>query len=158
MDRSRGGARLGRSLPHRRGVHRPAEQHRDRAHALRDREAGLALERTFGKPLSDEMEAYATNVSREIELIDELISGCFDAMPHFPAFVIWSMVYFAVVTSYGMGPRDGRAAAGTPFLGADSETRGLGPRGPRETDSPSPSARWRSRRIISTLRSGRMVE
>ena len=92
----------------------------------------LALERSFGKPaLADEMAMYAANVSREIELIDELISGCFDAMPHFPAFVTWSMVYFAVVTSYEHGCSMGEIPPGTPFLGADSETRWSMVRGAR---------------------------
>lgn len=93
----------------------------------------LALKRSFGKPaLVEEMAMYATSVSREIELIDELISGCFDAMPYFPAFVTWSMVYFAIVTSYEHGRAMGEIAAGTPFLGADSEARWTMVRGARD--------------------------
>jgi len=45
--------------------------------------------------LADQLETYAQSLSRELNLIDRLVQGCYSSMPHFDLFVPCSMLYFA---------------------------------------------------------------
>lgn len=59
------------------------------------------LIRSLGRDgLQGELLAYERSVFAELELIDLLVSACFDAMGDFRRFVATSMLYFAAATSY----------------------------------------------------------
>lgn len=70
-----------------------------------------------------ELASYAETVSRETEFIDLLISGCYATFCDFELFVAYSMLYFAIVTSYEHGRAMGLQPVETAFLGADQSER-----------------------------------
>lgn len=71
----------------------------------------------------DELGKYARAVSQETQFIDELISGCYEAMPDFAFFATYSMLYFAMVTSFEHGRSTGTLPPETPYFGADQPER-----------------------------------
>jgi FADH2 O2-dependent halogenase len=60
--------------------------------------------------LSQALLGYEHLVQQELDLIDELVAGCFDAFNSFELFAAYSMLYFAAATTYellrGKGPAD----------------------------------------------------
>ncbi|TWU33330.1 NAD(P)/FAD-dependent oxidoreductase [Novipirellula artificiosorum] len=48
----------------------------------------------------DALQQYSESVIQEIELIDKLVWGCYVGLEDFRLFNAWSMIYFAVVTTY----------------------------------------------------------
>ncbi len=69
--------------------------------------------------LNANLQRYAATVQQEIELIDQLVHGCYSAMPVFDLFVSFSMLYFAAATTYERRRNSGEDASGLSFLGAD---------------------------------------
>ncbi|MBX5438230.1 MAG: tryptophan 7-halogenase [Thermoflavifilum sp.] len=50
--------------------------------------------------LQHSLQHYARELRAELELIDRLVAGCYQTMPHFGLFQAWSMVYFACTIAY----------------------------------------------------------
>lgn len=48
----------------------------------------------------DSLRAYSEQVLRELRHIDLLVSGCYRSLQNFPAFVAWTMLYFAAATTF----------------------------------------------------------
>jgi len=85
---------------------------------------GRLFERHWGREtFSDELADYARAVSRETEFIDELISGYYESMPDFEFFTTYSMLYFAMVTSFEQGRVTGTQPIETAYMGADQPER-----------------------------------
>ncbi|MCO6454278.1 MAG: tryptophan 7-halogenase [Pirellulaceae bacterium] len=71
--------------------------------------------------LSGELAEYARCVRRELELIDELVAGCYAARGRFDLFVPFSMLYFAAATTYERRRMRGEMPAGAALLCADDD-------------------------------------
>ncbi|MEZ6043715.1 MAG: tryptophan 7-halogenase [Planctomycetaceae bacterium] len=54
------------------------------------------------------MHEYSSNVIQEIQLVDELVEGCYAALPSFELWCDWSMIYFAAVTTMENSDQDPR--------------------------------------------------
>lgn len=65
------------------------------------------------------LKAYEKAVFSEIRLIDQLIAGCYQTMPCFDVFNIWSMLYFAATIQHEQQLINKQPAGY--FLGADNE-------------------------------------
>lgn len=62
--------------------------------------------------------SYSEHLREELGFIDELVSGCYAAMPNFELFKTWCMLYFASAHSCEMRRVGGEAAFENGFLGA----------------------------------------
>lgn len=71
--------------------------------------------------LAGELAQYASCVRRELELIDELVAGCYAARGRFELFVPFSMLYFAAATTYERRRMRGELLAGAALLCADDD-------------------------------------
>ncbi|MBW3597620.1 MAG: hypothetical protein KY475_10130, partial [Planctomycetes bacterium] len=71
--------------------------------------------------LAGEFQRYAALVEQELDLIDELVSGCYLAMADFHLFTSFSMLYFAAATTYEQRRLGGEISPGGGFLCADDE-------------------------------------
>lgn len=60
---------------------------------------------------------YERSVFRELTLLDDLIAGSYKAMPCFELFNVWSMLYFAITTTYEQDRLSGKPV--NDFLHAD---------------------------------------
>ncbi len=66
------------------------------------------------------LHGYSREVIREIQLIDELVEGCYAALPEFDLWCDWAMLYFAAATSmeksmgqmHSAGPVNGESGPG----------------------------------------------
>lgn len=76
-----------------------------------------AIDKYWGRAeLAAELRDYDRIVREEIDLIDQLVAGCYATFDRFPLFVAYSMLYFAAATTFERR----RAAHQTgAFLGAD---------------------------------------
>jgi FADH2 O2-dependent halogenase len=67
---------------------------------------------------------YSESLINEIRCVDELVEGCYEAIPSFRLWCLWGMLYFAAATSMEQQPEDGQA--NTSFLRAsDSHFRSV---------------------------------
>ncbi len=83
-----------------------------------------AFERDWKREsFAGELAKYAETVSRETEFIDLLIAGCYETFRDFQLFVTYSMLYFAMVTSFEHRRAMGLQPIETAFLGADQPER-----------------------------------
>ena len=72
----------------------------------------------------DRLRKYSDSLIEEIRCVDELVEGCYEAIPSFRLWCLWGMLYFAAATSMEQSP-DG-ASGGTSFLRAnDPDFRGM---------------------------------
>ncbi len=71
------------------------------AHALSgvERLSHLLLEGK-GSPRSAALARYSDEIVSELRLIDRLVHGCYLGLDNFELFVAWTMVYFALATTY----------------------------------------------------------
>lgn len=60
----------------------------------------LCDNRNFKQDLYPRLQDYETTVFEELKLIDLLVAGCYDTMPHFQLFNAWSMLYFTFTIMY----------------------------------------------------------
>ena len=72
---------------------------------------------------ASELASYAETVSRETEFVDLLIAGCYETFHDFELFVTYSMLYFAMVTSFEHRRAMGLQPIETAFLGANEPER-----------------------------------
>ena len=81
----------------------------------------VALAADWGRPaaLAGEMECYSETVLRDLTLLDQLVSGCYDARRNFRLFIAFSMLYFAAATTYERRRAAGQLSPGAAFLCAD---------------------------------------
>ncbi|HUN02247.1 MAG TPA: tryptophan 7-halogenase, partial [Niabella sp.] len=56
--------------------------------------------RNFDEHLYEQLKEYEHIAFEELKLIDMLVAGCYKAMPHFPLFNAWSMLYFTFTILY----------------------------------------------------------
>lgn len=64
------------------------------------------------------LQHYSQQLIREIQLVDELVEGCYAALPQFGLWCDWAMLYFAAVTSLEQAAADSPCDTG--FLQADN--------------------------------------
>jgi FADH2 O2-dependent halogenase len=60
----------------------------------------LSAHKAFDRRLYEGLTEYEVALRRELGLLDLLIAGCYKAMPHFPLFNAWSMLYFAFTLAH----------------------------------------------------------
>lgn len=78
------------------------------------------LEEHWGRPsLEGELARYAATVSTELELVDELVEGCYRAMGRFPLFRAFSMAYFAATSTWEAARMRGDLGPKAALLRAD---------------------------------------
>lgn len=77
--------------------------------------ADVILHESAPEHRSDRLAAYSGRVIDELFLIDELVEGCYAALPDFRLWCAWCMLYFAAVTSMEQSGPDGDPS----FLRAD---------------------------------------
>ncbi len=63
------------------------------------------------------LEEYSDTLIREIRCVDEFVEGCYESIPSFRLWCLWSMLYFTAVTSMENSTGDGSHAVS--FLRAD---------------------------------------
>ena len=56
------------------------------------------------KPRTESLRRYSDDLMREIRLVDEMVEGCYAALPGFRLWSDWCMLYFAAVTSAEQSP------------------------------------------------------
>lgn len=69
--------------------------------------------------LPAQLTRYADTLRCELKLVDQLVAGSYQAMPHFELFVPWTMLYFAAVTTYEARRLDESLQPGAAMLCAD---------------------------------------
>ena len=70
------------------------------------------------QPSDDAVKRYSEAVRSELVFVDELVSGCYTALPNFRLFTAWCMLYFASAHSCEMWRIGGETAFASGFLGA----------------------------------------
>jgi FADH2 O2-dependent halogenase len=71
-----------------------------------------------GRPPDAAVQCYSAAVRSELMFVDELVSGCYAALPNFRLFTAWCMLYFASAHSCEMRRIGGETAFANGFLGA----------------------------------------
>jgi FADH2 O2-dependent halogenase len=69
--------------------------------------------------LEEQLLAYEELLKREIDVVDKLVHGSYQAFRHFDLFTAYTMHYFAAAHTCETRRRNGQAPPGTPFLLAD---------------------------------------
>ncbi len=53
-----------------------------------------------------QLQEYSNNLITELRFVDELVEGCYEAIPSFPLWCQWGMLYFAAATSMEQMPAE----------------------------------------------------
>ncbi len=69
--------------------------------------------------LDKQLQQYERTLRNEFALIDKLVCGCYRSRQLFPAFVAWTMLYFAAATTYEQRRAQNDILPGAAFLCAD---------------------------------------
>ena len=88
------------------------------AHTLSAIERLALLLEPPGSPNATALQAYSVAVRDELRFVDQLVSGCYAALPVFRLFQAWTMLYFAAAHSCELRRIDGEKAFANGFLGA----------------------------------------
>lgn len=73
---------------------------------------------------TNQLQEYSDLLIEEIRCVDELVEGCYEAIPSFPLWCLWGMIYFAAATSMEQSVESGFRR--TSFLRAnDAEFRAM---------------------------------
>ena len=81
-----------------------------------ERLAGILADHWGRDSLAQALGGYADTVAAELDLIDELVEGCYRATGRFPLFRAMALAYFAAVTSWEARRIDGSLRADQGFL------------------------------------------
>ncbi len=100
-------------------------------HALQTvRRLARVLERDWGADLQSGLHAYQDNLRREIDFLDSLVAGTYQAFRHFGLLAAFSMYYFAGAITSEERHKQGRASEADAFLHShDREYRAAVERG-----------------------------
>ena len=88
------------------------------AHTLSAIERIADMFTNHDQPPDDAVKRYSAAVRSELMFVDELVSGCYAALPNFRLFTAWCMLYFASAHSCEMRRIGGETAFANGFLGA----------------------------------------
>jgi len=86
-----------------------------------ERLVGIIEKSWDSQTLEQDLRDYERTLHAELDLIDALVSGCFDSLGNFEIFAAYAMLYFAAATTYERQRVEGRDADQPAFLCADNE-------------------------------------